>query len=134
MALHSIPEAAKLAGVTRQTMYKAVKDGRISATEGTEGGKVIDTAELLRVYPNLKVDRESTPDDNQIDTARQLAEKDAEAMRRENALLREQLGEVRADRDRLIATIDHERRLLPAPAPQVSPEATEPRRKRFWQR
>ena len=45
----SISDAARLAGVSRQTLYDRINSGTLSRTP--EG---IDVAELARVYPELK--------------------------------------------------------------------------------
>lgn len=49
----SISDAAKRVGVTRQTIYKKVSNGELSATTDRRGNKQIDVSELLRVYGNL---------------------------------------------------------------------------------
>lgn len=53
MALLPLRQAADAVGVSRQTLYRYVKDGRISATVGHDGQKQVDTAELLRVFGKL---------------------------------------------------------------------------------
>lgn len=53
MALLSLREAARQVGVSRQTMYRMVSDGKVTATVGHDGQKVVDTAELLRVFGRL---------------------------------------------------------------------------------
>lgn len=54
MAQLPLRQAAKQVGVSRQTVYRMVKDGRLSATVGADGQKVVDTAELLRVFGRLE--------------------------------------------------------------------------------
>ncbi len=51
MALLSISAAARAAGVDRATLHRALKSGRLSATTDETGARVIDTAELARVFP-----------------------------------------------------------------------------------
>lgn len=53
MALLPLRQAADAVGVSRQTLYRYVKDGRISATVGHDGQKQVDTAELLRVFGRI---------------------------------------------------------------------------------
>ena len=50
----SISAAARTAGVSRTTIQKAIKTGRLSATTNTAGNRVIDLSELLRVYGPLQ--------------------------------------------------------------------------------
>lgn len=55
MAELTLREAAKQVGVSRATIYRAVSEGRLSATvRPHDGQKVVDTAELLRVFGSLK--------------------------------------------------------------------------------
>jgi hypothetical protein len=51
MALVSLGQAAKLAGLGKTTLARAIKSGRLSATRRDDGGYQIDVAELERVYP-----------------------------------------------------------------------------------
>jgi hypothetical protein len=53
MASLTLREAARQVGVSRQTVYRLVKQGRLSATVGHDGQKLVDTAELLRVFGSL---------------------------------------------------------------------------------
>ena len=60
MALHSKTEAAKMAGVSRATIHRKVSNGLLSAQSG-----MIETSELLRIYPNSKLSNDGssvTPD------------------------------------------------------------------------
>ena len=53
MAELTLREAARQVGVSRQSVYRMVKDGRLTATVRHDGQKVVDTAELLRVFGSL---------------------------------------------------------------------------------
>lgn len=62
MARVSISEAARLASVSRPTIYKLLKSGELSYTSSVKHGKsvkLIDTAELIRVFGALDVVSES---------------------------------------------------------------------------
>jgi excisionase family DNA binding protein len=48
---YSIGEAAKAAGVSKSTLSRAIKNGRISATRLDDGSYSIEPVELHRVYP-----------------------------------------------------------------------------------
>lgn len=50
MSQVSVAEAARLVGQDRKSLYRAIKQGRLTATVDATGGKQIDVAELLRVY------------------------------------------------------------------------------------
>ena len=61
MARVSISEAARLARVSRPTIYKILKSGELSYTSVVKHGKpvkVIDTTELMRVFGTLSLDSE----------------------------------------------------------------------------
>ncbi|WFZ87284.1 DNA-binding protein (plasmid) [Citrobacter freundii] len=58
MARVSISEAARLASVSRPTIYKLLKSGKLSYTSVVKHGKTIktiDTAELVRVFGAIEV-------------------------------------------------------------------------------
>ena len=82
-AKFTITEAARLAGISRQTLYRNyINTGVISVTK-SDGKVHIELNELIRVFPNM-----SRQNDNEVtpgDTA------EAVYLTRENELLREQL-------------------------------------------
>lgn len=64
MAKVSISEAARLAGIARSNFYTTyIKKGRISISKDSKGKKFIDTAELLRVFPDIKQDSDTGQQD-----------------------------------------------------------------------
>ena len=54
MSKISIAEALKLVDVSKTTLYRDLKENKLSSTTDTKGKKVIDTAELERFYGQLK--------------------------------------------------------------------------------
>lgn len=57
MARVSITEAARLAGVSRNSFYKSyLQKGVISVSKDSSGKKFIDTSEVLRVFGELQGD------------------------------------------------------------------------------
>jgi excisionase family DNA binding protein len=89
----TLGEAAKQAQVSKPTLSKAVKDGRLSAEKQPDGSYRIQPAELFRVYPQRNgstginfVERE-TGNDNRLVSG-------------ELSRLREQLALLSAERDR----------------------------------
>jgi len=86
-------EAARLAGVTRQTIHRKVKSGELSAT----GGK-IDTSELIRVFGSIN-DGTVTPTlqpDAAVQTTLQAR---VDGLESQLAVTREQLADTSKDRD-----------------------------------
>lgn len=101
----SLREAATAAGVSKSTIQRAIKSGRLSATRTDDGGYSIDPAELHRAYP-----ARNTDDVARTDAAGQDATSPAPAatamLEAELASLRELLrradreaDDLRADRD-----------------------------------
>ncbi len=90
----TLSEAARWAGVTRATIHKALKAGRLSGRQETSGEWRIEPSELERVYrPGKPVDALRDGVSN-TDTGELIAAKE-----RELALLREMMAEIRAQRD-----------------------------------
>jgi len=57
MATVSISEAARLAGISRPTIYKLINSGQLNVTSVVKGGKTvkaIDTSELVRFFGNIE--------------------------------------------------------------------------------
>lgn len=67
---HTLGTAAKAAGVSKSTIYRAVKSGKLSASRNADDEYEIDPAELHRVYEpvskhvgNGDMERDATPDE-----------------------------------------------------------------------
>lgn len=54
MALVTITEASKLTDKARKTLYAHINKGKLSCATQEDGSKLIDTAELIRVYGDIK--------------------------------------------------------------------------------
>jgi hypothetical protein len=139
MANLSIREAVKHYQVSRPTLTKALKYGKISGTQDSQGKWSIDPSELARVYqpragfldtpeqaltgqPEANLATLNTPDLAELEALRaQLVEVELRAVKAETrADAAELLAKERAER------IEDLRRMLPPP------EA--PRKRRWWQR
>ena len=96
MTILNLAQAAKAANIARSTLYRAIRQGRLSAVSHPNGGRGVDTAELQRCFGPLKGATEQTQQDA---TAQDVALLRAQlaALERENRLLRE---EVEASRSR----------------------------------
>ena len=53
MAQLTVRQAALQVGISRQTMFRKIKDGKVSSTIDRNGKKQIDASELIRVYGDL---------------------------------------------------------------------------------
>ncbi len=132
MATVSMTKGAELAGVSKGTVSKALKSGRLSYAEKTDNGYLIDTSELFRVFPpkqkeTVDESRSDTPDGNRETLI------NSGGLQREIELLREQLQ----DRDGVVSDLrqrldksEEERREAQARVIGLltGPEATESKR------
>lgn len=147
MTTFNITSAARAAGVGRASVWRAIKSGRLSATTNERGERVIDLAELLRVFGPLKSDGQpetlASAQDEQVETLSSGAGAVPAMMFIET--LREQLDDARVreqalitERDRLLAMLEVEQaarreletKLLPAPVPP--PKPAPPSHRRVW--
>ncbi len=134
MALVSLGQAAKLAGLGKTTLARAIKAGRLSATRRDDGGYQIDVAELERVYPLRAPTNATGATDAATGTVVHLATGDArgdplageiEALRATATSMREQIADLREDRDRWRGIA--ERLAIAPPAPPETPAETPPK-------
>tara|TARA_B110001469_G_scaffold24706_1_gene25368 strand:- start:891 stop:1364 length:474 start_codon:yes stop_codon:yes gene_type:complete len=114
----SLSKAAKVAGVSKTTVYKWVKTGKLSASKGADGTYSIDRSELERVTSARKqvTSTPVTPDQTQDDITSSSKALDLsiyrsntinemkyaaalEAVSHERKLLREQVNELRQRAD-----------------------------------
>lgn len=127
----SLREAVKHFDVSRPTLQKALKSGKISGVQDEKGHWTIDPSELARLYRHrqdetVKVDNpyptllssKNTPQSSEVEA---LRTKLAEAEQR--AAVAEALAQERADR---IADL---RRMLPSPSSEDHPS---PKERRWW--
>ena len=56
MALLSISQAARTAGVSRQTLHTYIKQGKLTTQQDNDGNPLLDTSDLLRVCGAFKID------------------------------------------------------------------------------
>lgn len=102
MAKVNLTQGAKLAGISRSTLNRHVKEGKISKSNGTDGRPCVDTSELRRVYGDLShepppqivlLKHNGTPNDT--------AKNDLEiaVLRAELNATKERLAETQKDRD-----------------------------------
>ena len=100
MVTVSMTKGAELAGVSKGTVSKALKSGRLSYAEKTDNGYLIDTSELFRVFPPKP---KETVDEARTDTLLGNGETpiNSGGLQREIELLREQLK----DRDGMVSDL-----------------------------
>ncbi len=117
MATLSLREAALQTGVSKSTIFRAIKTGRMSAARTDEGGFAIDPAELFRVYSPVAAERSAQREMGHDATAAATAEAASRlaAMEAELAGVKELLGEVRQSRDQWRDQVTRLTAALPKP-------------------
>jgi hypothetical protein len=124
----TLTEAAAWAGKSRTTIFKAIRRGRISATKNRDGEWLIDPAELARVYEPAEavnaVNVAPSVEGVYQDIGGELA-----MLRQVNALLLEQVNDLKTQREDLKADRDHWR--SHAEAQTRLPDS---QRRSWWQR
>jgi len=90
----SATQAAKRVGKSIPTITRAIKSGKLTANPRDKGGWVIEASELFRVWPAISNDSAIPLPKLQNETRNETS-----VLQREVELLREMLGEVKADRD-----------------------------------
>jgi DNA-binding transcriptional MerR regulator len=139
----NISQAAKAAGVTRATIHKHMRTGKLSAIVEDDGRRVIDVAELERVYGQLvSPDTVHTDSKNiHLDTPEvtSILRSQIERLEREIDVLRQERNtekqgrerereEHRQERDKLHSIIEKQTLLLPRPQEETPPK----KQKRWW--
>ena len=139
---YTLGTAAKATGLSKPTIHRAIRSGRISATRLDDGSYRIDPAELHRVFPPVSsvpvttggtengVRQSETPfvtavppvtDDSAVQAARLEAElagvRELLRVREEQIETltqahRDQVEDLRAERDKLLGQVDTAHRLL----------------------
>ena len=104
MALLTLTQAAKTAGIARSTLYRAIRNGHISVVSQPNGSKGIDTSELQRVFGPLQSATKST---RQSDAPQDVALLQAriDALERENKLLRDEVQASRVRESKLLDVV-----------------------------
>ena len=102
MSLLTLTQAAKTAGIARSTLYRAIRNGRISVVSQLNGSKDIDTSKLQRVFGPLQ---STTKPIGQYDAPEDvvLLQIRINALERENGLLRDK---IQANRERESKLLD----------------------------
>jgi hypothetical protein len=143
---YTLGEATKATGISKTSLHRAIKSGRISATKNDIGAWQIDPAELHRVYPpaaNRNSSETSTLEQTGIASEiavlrRELQLKDEERQRERVQLertiddLRERLDREGEERRKLTALLTDQRAkapdviVTPPPTSNVNPPPASP--------
>ena len=116
----SLREAVKHFAVSRPTLSKALKSGKISGVQDGKGGWTIDPAELTRVYPArigdvVKVDNGLAGQLPSVNSPYPVKVDELTGMRAELAAALQRAAAAEALADDREKRIEDLRRMLPAP-------------------
>ena len=117
--MHTLATAAKATGLNKSTVLRAIKSGKISAAKDEHGEWQVDAAELHRVYPPVGDAPGRTSAEQRhatLDAADAAARLEAQIalLNALTALMRDQLDDVRKDRDAWRSQAEGNHRLLTA--------------------
>lgn len=135
MSSFTLAEAARIAGVSRPTIYRMVSEGKLSATVDAKGVKRVEASELKRVFPQAEFETGETGAPvrkRQTETAPdRVLEVELRAARELLEVTRQALQSERDEKARLLGIVEAQTRLLedkrprtaqePAQAPQSGP-------------
>ena len=117
MSILTFSQAIRAAGVARSTIYRYVKEGKLSATRFPDGRRGIDTAELERVFgPLQSFNTSQTIASKQSRTTKvhpgmfQGRDEIVELLRQQVQLLERELVDAKAEKAKLLGLL--EQRLL----------------------
>jgi excisionase family DNA binding protein len=136
----SLGQAARLTGLGKTTLARAIRAGRLSATRTETGGYSIEPCELARVFPipsPVVTTGDTWPVTGQtVQSATALTERATDelvaALREMAAILKNENADLRQERDRFREERDQAlRRDLPPPIPVATPE---PKPQTWWRR
>ena len=153
----TLGQAARLAGVDKTTLPRAIKVGRLSATRRDDGGYLIDPAELSRLYevrperldatrrPRRRTTVETTVAtggaDAELATRLALAEAEVQSLKGMLAEIRQsrddwktQADDWKAQAERLALPRPPEAGAIAMPGPVASVTLTDQRRPPWWRR
>ena len=105
MTILTMTQAAQKAGISRSTLYRAIRTGRISVVSMPTGKRGIDTAELIRVFGPLQPDTVQKEQDRTPSDIAVLRER-CTSLQREVEWLRADLADARNEKNRLLGLLE----------------------------
>ena len=100
---YTLGDAAKATGLSKPTISKAIKTGRLSATKNPNGSYSIDPSELHRVYPPVNTISKLSVSSKQVypsDLLTQLLDSERQERERERQQLQDTITDLRKRLDR----------------------------------
>jgi len=112
MAQVLVSEAAKMVNKSRKSLYRHIKEGKLSVSQSVSGEKTVETSELIRVYGALR--QVETVQAQKNVTARDTDRDSMAGLVSELRLLREEVASLRGE----LASV----KALPAPQEPQEPD------------
>lgn len=137
----SIREAVKHFNVSRPTLTKALKSGKIAGVQDGQGQWNIDPADLVRVYQARKPEVVSLESDGPVNlsTANTPLSAEVEALKERLHIAEQRAAVAEAEKRAAEALaeerarhLDDLRRMLPSPTPSQVPPMAPVKPKRSW--
>ena len=142
MSQVSISEASRLTNKTRKTVYKYIQDGLLTVSMDTQGKKVIDISELIRVFGEIEMPEYTEVNNTEVsnnihqvtlESIQLIAEKDVEIARLQSLLAGK--DELLNSKNDQIKTLEKSLHLLEDLTNKIPVQVTqEPVQKGFWKR
>ena len=142
MSKVSISEASRLSNKTRKTIYKYIQDGLLTVSMDTQGKKVIDISELIRVFGEIEMPEYTEVNNTEVSnnihqvtlgSIQLIAEKDVEIARLQSLLAGK--DELLNSKNDQIKTLEKSLHLLEDLTNKIPvPTVQEPVQKGFWKR
>lgn len=142
MSKVSISEASRLTNKTRKTIYKYIQDGLLTVSMDTQGKKVIDISELIRVFGEIEMPEYTEVNNTEVsnnihqvtlESIQLIAEKDVEIARLQSLLAGK--DELLNSKNDQIKTLEKSLHLLEDLTNKIAvPTVQEPAQKGFWKR
>ena len=142
MSQVSISEASRLTSKTRKTIYKYINDGMLTVSIDTQGKKVIDISELIRVFGEIEMPEYTEVNNTEVsnnihqvtlESTQLIAEKDVEIARLQSLL--DGKDELLNSKNDQIKTLEKSLHLLEDLTNKIPVQVTqEPVKNGFWKR
>ena len=116
----TITEAAKRGFASRPTLYRAIKEGRLSAKKAKGGGKTIDVSELMRVFGEPEPATSSETRNETVSQGVSAVEAERNTLQAQVTRLTSDLERERVQIDRLMNMLEAYQRQLADQRPRRS--------------
>jgi uncharacterized protein YlxW (UPF0749 family) len=106
----SLSEAAKLVGMSKNGVVKAIKAGKVSGQKNIHGQWEVDPAELTRVYKALEPVSDNQNEPVRVSESKENndVQKEIHLLREQINLLKDQLDDAKGREDKILKMMDEQ--------------------------